>query len=100
MLLEKVKTLVEQMAKAEAEYGSGFYSHGPWRDAYDELLGCFGFDEKWSEAETEQLRAQYRAIREAEMMAMRNFHPTPRQLAGLKAQEERQRQRIESKAHA
>jgi hypothetical protein len=102
MLIEKVKELVEAMAKAEAEYGSGFYSYEPWRDAYDELLGCFGFDEKWSEAEADRLREQYRALREATALAAaraRPNEPSSKQILGMKAQEERQRQRQERKAN-
>jgi hypothetical protein len=54
-----VTALVERIAKAEHEYGCGFYSHEPWMKAYDELLTMFGFDEKWKDTEGERLHANY-----------------------------------------
>lgn len=59
MDIEKIRDLVEQMATAQAEYGSGWYSHEPWQAAYQRLLAAFGFGEEWKDGNADQLHGEY-----------------------------------------
>jgi hypothetical protein len=82
MDVEKIKSLVEQIAKAQASYGCGFYSEQSWVKPYGELLAMFGFGDDWRETEGERLHTQY----------WNDFHRN-RKTIGERLQEERQRKR-------